>query len=239
MATTDLKLDDPGSLPKPGSDGRPARLAFVDICILGLVFWSIWSLRFAEVQNVGLWSVLAAVGAGAVLMAMRRESWRDIGLRAGGNARFVLSRAGEFSILTLVTGFTVIGIATALGYPPSQSAVLAQQPETLSGFLLDIVFGVWVGAAIGEELFFRGILLSKFTTLFGGGRSALVLAVLAQAIWFGAGHASQGVSGMIMTGVIGAVVGTYFVTRGRRALIPLMIGHGLIDTVSQTIYFIG
>ena len=204
---------------------------------LTLVFWSIWSLRFAEVQNVGLWSILAAVGAGAVLMAMRKESWRDIGLCAGGNARFVLSRAGEFSILTLATGFTVIGIATALGYPPSQSAVLAQQPETLSGFLLDIVFGVWVGAAIGEELFFRGMLLSKFTTLFGGGRSALVLAVLAQAIWFGAGHASQAVSGMIMTGVIGAVVGTYFVTRGRRALIPLMIGHGLIDTVSQTIYF--
>ncbi len=213
--------------------------AFVDIAILALVFWSIWSLRFAEVQNVGLWSILAAVGAGAVLMAMRKESWRDIGLCAGGNARFVLSRAGEFSILTLATGFTVIGIATALGYPPSQSSVLAQQPETLSGFLLDIVFGVWVGAAIGEELFFRGMLLSKFTTLFGGGRSALVLAVLAQAIWFGAGHASQGVSGMIMTGVIGAVVGTYFVTRGRRALIPLMIGHGFIDTVSQTIYFIG
>jgi membrane protease YdiL (CAAX protease family) len=213
--------------------------AFVDIVILALVFWSIWSLRFAEVQNVGLWSILAAVGAGAVIMAMRKEAWRDIGLCAGGNARFVLSRAGEFSILTLVTGFTVIGIATALGHPPSQSAVLAQQPETLPGFLLDIVFGVWVGAAIGEELFFRGMLLSKFTTLFGDGRSALVLAVLAQAIWFGAGHASQGVSGMIMTGVIGAVVGTYFFTRGRRALIPLMIGHGFIDTVSQTIYFIG
>ena len=206
--------------------------------ILAFVFWSVWSLRFAEVQNVGLWSILAAVGAGFMLMAIRREAWRDIGLRAGGNVRFVLTRAVEFSVLSLVTGLTVIGIATALGYPPSQSAVLAQQPETLSGFLLDIVFGVWVGAAIGEELFFRGILLSKFTTLFGGGRSALALAVLAQAIWFGAGHVSQGVSGMIMTGAIGAVVGTYFVTRGRRALIPLMIGHGFIDTVSQTIYFV-
>jgi len=212
--------------------------AFVDIVILAFVFWSVWSLRFAEVQNVGLWSILAAVGAGFMLMAIRREAWRDIGLRAGGNVRFVLTRAVEFSVLSLVTGLTVIGIATALGYPPSQSAVLAQQPETLSGFLLDIVFGVWVGAAIGEELFFRGILLSKFTTLFGGGRSALALAVLAQAIWFGAGHVSQGVSGMIMTGAIGAVVGTYFVTRGRRALIPLMIGHGFIDTVSQTIYFV-
>ena len=211
--------------------------AFVDIAILALVFWSVWSLRFAGIENIGLWSIMAAVGAGAVLIALRKESWRDIGLRVGGNARFVLSRAAEFSVLTLVTGFTVIGLATAFGYPPSQSAVLSQQPETLSGFLLDIVFGVWIGAAIGEELFFRGFLLTKFTAVFGGGRLALVLAILAQAIWFGAGHVSQGGSGMIMAGVIGAVLGTYFVTRGRRALVPLMIGHGFVDTVSQTIYF--
>jgi len=214
------------------------RLAFVDIVILALVFWSAWSLRFAGAGNVGLWSILAAVGAGAVLLAIRKESWREIGLHAGGDVRFVISRAAEFSILTLVTGFTVIGLATAFGYPPSQSAVLTQQPETVSGFLLDIVFGVWIGAAIGEEFFFRGLLLSRFTTLFGGGRLALVLAVLAQAIWFGAGHVSQGASGMVMTGAIGAVVGAYFITRGRFALIPLMIGHGFVDTVSQTIYFI-
>lgn len=181
--------------------------------------------------------MLAGVGTGAVLLTIRKESWRDIGFRMGGDARFVISRAAEFSLLALVTGFTVIGIATAIGYPPSQSAVLTQQPETLSGFLLDIVFGVWVGAAIGEELFFRGLLLSKFTTVFGGGRVALVLAILSQAIWFGAGHVSQGASGMVMAGAIGAVVGAYFVTRGRRALIPLMIGHGFVDTVSQTMYF--
>ena len=212
--------------------------AFVDIVILGIVFWSVWSLRFAGVANIGLWSMLAVVGAGAVLIAVRKESWRDYGLRFGGDARFVASRAAGFSILTLVTGFSVIGIATALGYPPSQSAVLTQQPETLSGFLLDIVFGIWIGAAIGEELFFRGLLLSKFTALFGGGRRAVALAVVSQAIWFGAGHVSQGVSGMIMAGAIGAVVGTYFVTRGQRALIPLMIGHGFVDTVSQTSYFL-
>ena len=199
--------------------------AFVDIAILGLVFWGVWSLRFVGVENVGLWTMLAAVGAGAVLIALRKEMWRDYGVRLGGDARFVTSRAAEFTMLTLVTGFIVIGLATALGYPPSQSAVLTNQPDTLSGFLLDIVFGVWIGAAIGEELFFRGLLLNKFTTLFGSDRRALVLAVLAQGIWFGAGHSSQGISGMIMTGTIGVVVGTYFVTRGRRALIPLMIGH--------------
>lgn len=212
--------------------------ALVDIAILGLVFWSVWSLRFAGVENIGFWSMLASVGTGAALVAIRKESWRNFGLRVGGDTRFVLSRAGEVAVLTLVTGFAVIGLATALGHPPSQSAVLTKQPQALSGFLLDILFGVWLGAAIGEELFFRGLLLSKFATLFGDGRWALALAVLAQAVWFGAGHLSQGVSGMIMAGTIGAALGTYFVTRGRRTLIPLMIGHGIVDTVSLTVHYL-
>ena len=211
--------------------------AFVDIAILALVFWSVWSLRFAGVENIGFWSMLAGVGTGAALLALRKESWRDLGLRAGGDTRFVLSKAGEFTILTFITAVAVIGLATAIGYPPSQSAVLTQQPDTLSGFVLDIVFGVWIGAAIGEEIFFRGLLLSKFTTLFGGGRLALTLAVLAQAVWFGSGHVSQGLSGMIMVGAIGAVLGAFFLTRARRALLPLIIGHGFVDTVSQTIYY--
>lgn len=213
------------------------RRAFVDLCILALAFWSVYSLRFAGVANIGLWSMLAGVGTGAILLTLRKESWRELGLRSGGDARFVSSRAGEFMVLTLVTGGAVMGIATALGYPPSQSTVITQQPDTLAGFLLDIVFGVWIGAAIGEEVFFRGFLLSKFTTLFGGGRRALTLAVLAQAVWFGAGHASQGVSGMIMTGAIGVVLGWFYVTRARRALIPLIIGHGMFDTVALSINF--
>jgi membrane protease YdiL (CAAX protease family) len=211
--------------------------AFVDIVILALVFWGVWSLRFAGVENVGFWCVMAGVGAGAILIAVRKESWRDFGLLAGGDTRFVLSKAGEFAILALVTGSAVIGIATAIGYPPSESAVLTQQPETLSGFLLDIFFGVWIGAAIGEEVFFRGFLLAKFSTLFGDSRLGLTLAVIAQAVWFGSGHVSQGVSGMIMAGTIGAVLGVFFLTRARRALLPLIIGHGLVDTVSQTIYY--
>ena len=211
--------------------------ALVDLSVMGLVFWGVWLLRFAGVENIGFWSILAGVGAGAALLAIRKESWRELGFRAGGDARFVLSRAGEFTILTLVTGAAVIGIATAIGYPPSQSAVLTGQPDTLSGFLLDIFFGVWIGAAIGEELFFRGFLLTKFTALFGSGRPGLTLAVLAQAAWFGSGHVSQGISGMIMTGAIGAVLGLFFLTRARRALVPLMLGHGFVDTVSQTIHF--
>ncbi len=212
--------------------------AVVDICIVGIVFWGIWSLRFVGFERVGFWTVLASVAAIAALLLLRKETWRDIGLKAGGDTRFVLSRTAEMAALTLVTGGVVIGIATAIGYPPSESAVLTQQPDAVAGFLLDIFFGVWIGAAIGEELLFRGFLLSKFAAIFGSGRRALALAVLAQGIWFGAGHITQGVSGMIMAGAIGVVLGVFFLTRARRALIPMIIGHGLVDTVSLTINFV-
>ncbi len=95
------------------------KCAFVELFLLGLVFWSVWSLRYAGVENAGFLSILAGVAAGAALLALRKETWRYLGLRTGGDAGFVLSRAGEFIILSLVTGFTVIGLATALGYPPS------------------------------------------------------------------------------------------------------------------------
>lgn len=38
MATTDLKLDDPGSLPRPGPIGKLVRLAFAILC-LSHVYW--------------------------------------------------------------------------------------------------------------------------------------------------------------------------------------------------------
>jgi len=212
--------------------------ALVDISIFGGVFWSVLlSLRFAGVDNIGFWTALASVATGAALISMRKESWRDYGLRVGGDARFVLSRAGEVFILTGCVAFAIVVLATVLGYPPSESVVLTQQPDTLPGFLLDLVFGVWIAAAIGEELIFRGFLLTKFTTLFGGGHRALALAVLAQAVWFGVGHASQGVNMMIMASVTGAVLGTYFLTRARRSLLPLIVAHGLIDTVAVTINY--
>lgn len=212
--------------------------ALWDLILLGIVFWAAWSLRFFGVADVGLISVVAGVGAGALLLAIRKENWQTIGLKSGGNLGWTLARAGEFAVLSIVVGGLGIGIATAIGHPPTTSSVITNQPETLPGFLLDIMFGVWVGSALGEEIFVRGFLLSKFRTLFGGGRMALGLAIVAQAIWFGAGHAGQGLSGMIVTGSIGLVLAIFFVTRARGSLIPMILGHGFVNTVALTIAFL-
>lgn len=212
--------------------------AFADLVLLAVVFWSVWSLRFLNVETAGLLAMIAGVGAGALLLSLRKERWRDIGLKSGGGVLWTLARAGEFCIITLLVGALGIGVATALGFPPSEPAAVADQPDALPAFILDILFGVWIGAALGEEIFFRGFLLSKFRSLFGGGRIALGFAMLAQAVWFGAGHASQGLSGMIVTGSIGFVLALFFVTRARGSLIPMIIGHGVANTLLFTLAYV-
>ncbi len=101
--------------------------ALVGLSILGLVFWSVWALRFVGVEHVGLWSVLAGVGTGAALLALRKESWRECGLHAGGDARFVLSKAGEFTVLVLWEHLAGKDL-------PGETRRLSELPQTVQFF---------------------------------------------------------------------------------------------------------
>ena len=84
------------------------------------------------------------------------------------------------------------------------------------------------------------MMLSRLETLFGlKGRANLVAVSLAQGLVFGAGHASQGVTGMIITGAIGTALGVYFMTRGQRSLVPLVLSHGIIDTTALSVSWLG
>ncbi len=212
--------------------------AFFDLLILAVIFWSVWALRFYGVENIGLWTMVAGVGAGSVLMYLRNERPAGIGCRRPESLKFILTRAGELAFLIFIVTVAGFGIFTALGYPPQSGSAIQQQPDTPAYFILDIVFGVWVGAAIGEEVFFRGMLLRKFRQLFGGSKRALALAVIAQAVWFGSGHASQGLGGMIVTGLLAVTIAVYFVTRAKQNLAPLIVAHGFVNTLTLTVSYI-
>ena len=84
----------------------------------------------------------------------------------------------------------------------------------------------WVLIGFGEEFVFRGFILNRLLVLTGETRPGRVMASLLQAIWFGAGHASQGLTGMLMTGAVGFMLALVFLTRTNRNLWPLVIAHG-------------
>jgi len=97
---------------------------------------------------------------------------------------------------------------------------------------------VWISAAFGEEFLYRGFILENVRRILGGGNRAMVAAIIDQAVLFGGDHAYQGPVGMIPIGVGGIVYGLLY-WAGGRCLWPLILGHGVVDTIGFTIIFKG
>jgi hypothetical protein len=182
------------------------------------------------------------MGAGIVtvilLMRWRKQSLAEIGICRVESSRWLLSRAGLAIAYIGLTLLVVGGLASFLIGRPSEGAAITQQPKEFWLFLLDATLVAWILIGFGEEFVFRGFILNRFLLLTGESRHGLVLASLLQAIWFGAGHASQGLTGMLMTGAVGFVLALVFLTRMNRNLWPLVIAHGAIDSAVLAVNWI-
>jgi membrane protease YdiL (CAAX protease family) len=55
----------------------------------------------------------------------------------------------------------------------------------------------WMLAAVGEELAYRGYLLTRVRQVLGGGRLTTVVAVCASSFLFGLAHSVQGLIGVL------------------------------------------
>mgnify|MGYP006165842575 CR=1 FL=1 len=81
------------------------------------------------------------------------------------------------------------------------------QIEGNTNLYLKWLFNMWLSAAIGEELLFRGFVFSQLQRVIGNKK---YLIILFSAILFSLPHLYQGISGLIMTflfGIIFAFIG--------------------------------
>lgn len=105
-------------------------------------------------------------------------------------------------------------------------------PSTLSLLAL-----IWVSAAFGEEIVFRGYLMRQFTKFFGSSKISLVINILFLGFIFGWIHAYQGISGQILAGITGMLLAIIFHIRKSDLWFNIAV-HGFVDTVALIfIYF--
>lgn len=154
-------------------------------------------------------------------------------------------RPGLFALITIGAVATSVILPTLM--EPLLMRYFDNTPRDLSRFAtlagnlpqyLYVMPLVWIFAAFGEEFLYRGFILENVRCLLGGGKAAMVAAIVFQAALFGAGHAYQGPVGMIPIAVGGIVSGFLYWAGGRR-LWPLILAHGIVDTIGFTIMFRG
>jgi membrane protease YdiL (CAAX protease family) len=96
----------------------------------------------------------------------------------------------------------------------------------------------WTVAAFGEELAFRIVLMRGIAYALGDSRAAFVIALILQAVLFGAIHAYQGPAGIIGTGINGLVFGGLTLA-ARGSIWPAALAHGSSNTIGILTLYLG
>lgn len=96
---------------------------------------------------------------------------------------------------------------------------------------------IWLSAAFGEEIVWRGYFMRQFAKFFGNSRLSLVLNILILGAIFGFSHGYQGITGQIITGIIGMLLAVIFHIRKYDLWFNIAI-HGFFDTIAIVLLYI-
>jgi hypothetical protein len=97
---------------------------------------------------------------------------------------------------------------------------------------------VWTFAALGEEVSYRGYLLTRAADMGRRSRTAYWVSMIAVSVLFGFGHYYKGPSGILDSGIAGLLLGTAYLLSGRNVWASIL-AHGFIDTFGVIAEFVG
>ena len=205
---------------------------------IGLLLIASFGLLFIFQAIPGLeenFMLAASLGPALILLTtwliLRRRgiSFRQLGVRMPDN----LAKAIGIGLLISLGLFIVSTATEALGLTRDLSRFDSLK-DNLPFALFGVLFGFF-GAGFYEEVVFRGFLSNRVAHTLGAGKRAWIIAILAQGVIFGLAHASQGIYGIFYTGLLSMGLAAIYVYGGRN-LWPIIIGHGVYDSV-RFVYF--
>ena len=176
---------------------------------------------------LGLLSVRLRNGSLSAMGFKRPSSW----------SRVLLIALAAAALRVLLAQF-VIDPLTARFWPP---AVAPEGASSITGnwkvALLALLI-VWSFAAFGEEIGYRGYLLTRAADIGRQSRAAYWVGIVLVSILFGYGHYYKGAAGIVDSGVAGLILGVAYLLSGRN-LWTCIMAHGFIDTVGVIAVYFG
>jgi CAAX protease family protein len=152
-------------------------------------------------------------------------------------SRIVLIALGA-AALRIVLGEFVIDPLTGRFWPPAAAPAEAEAITGNIKFALLALLLVWSFAAFGEEIAYRGYLLTRAADLGRRSTTSYWVGMVFVSVLFGYGHFYKGPSGIIDSGVAGLILGSAYLISGRN-LWTSILAHGFIDTFGVTVLYFG
>lgn len=197
--------------------------------------------------------VLIAIGASHHLLPLGRGPWlfvlawasllvRKIGWRGIG---FALYRNWRTTLALGVTIGVLLECFELFISQPLLEHILRTRPnlnefQSLAGnFKVTLLYLalVWVVAAFGEEMIYRGYLMNRVADLFNRTPWAWVISLIVVHIGFGLAHSYQGLIGVLDEGLMGVLLGIVYLRCGRNLAVPIIV-HGIQDSIDLLLIFL-
>jgi membrane protease YdiL (CAAX protease family) len=178
-------------------------------------------------------------GIGWISLQLRDGGWQAAGLRRPASWWKTIALAfAAAAILQLGSEFVISPLANRIWPEPQKiSRLLQSQAGDWKHALISLLV-VWTFAAFGEELSYRGYLLTRAADVGGRSDIAYLAAMICIAVLFGFGHYYKGPAGIIDSTYSGIVLGCVYLFSGRN-LWSAILAHGISDTVAVAAIFAG
>src|SRR5262245_6925660 len=175
--------------------------------------------------------------------------WISLRLRNGGWKYAGLSRTQSWwkTVALAILAAAILQLGSELVVQPIAHPILSE-PEHVSNVIesgasdwrqaLAGLLIVWTFASFGEELSYRGYLLTRAADMFGRSNLAYWVAMIVVSLLFGFGHYYKGPSGVLDSTYSGFVLGGVLLLSGRN-LWTSILAHGIADTVAVFAVFMG
>lgn len=149
---------------------------------------------------------------------------------------FLLAPIVAFVLFALYVFVLVPSITQLTGAPIDYSSfdqLKGNLPACLVALLL-----VWATAGFGEEIIFRGYFMRQFVKFFGESKICILLNIVLLGCFFGYMHSYQGITGQLVTGVVGMLLATIFYLRNYDLWFVIAV-HGFFDTIAIICIYFG
>ena len=175
---------------------------------------------------------------GLLSLRLRNGGWSAMGLKRPASWRHILLIALAAAALRILLGQFVIEPAAGFFWPKPTAPALANEIRGNVKIALLALAIVWTFAAFGEEIAYRGYLLTRAADIGNRSTTAYWIGIVVVSILFGYGHYYKGPSGIIDSGIAGLILGAAYMFAGRN-LWASILTHGFIDTFGVIDAFFG